>query len=382
MANNKKTKNATKKRAVKTAKKVAKKSPALAVFFAILIIALAIGGYFIYKKYFYSEDGGNAPPITGEMTVHFPELGSYYTGDCTLIKVGDVEVLIDAGSKTACIDTLDNYISQYCTDNILEYVIVTHAHEDHYACFTTDNSLFNRYKIGTIIDFAQTNQKETAKMYNDYLRERQEAIDAGAKHYTAKECIDSGNYEFSLSDSVKMTILNSYYYHNKASSGENNHSVCTLFTHGDRNFLFTGDLEKAGEEKLVELNDLPEVELYKAGHHGSKTSSHDCLLSVIKPKNVCVCCCAGSSEYTDTEANKFPTQEFIDRIAPYTDKVYVPTIFVSDEDKSYKSLNGNVVFISDTLSFTVKCSVSDVLLKDTDWFKNNRTPPPAWETAA
>lgn len=114
MANKKTTRNSAKKQAVKTAKKVAKKSPALAVFLAFLIIALAIGGYYIYKKYFQKE----VVPITGEMTVHFPELGSYYTGDCTLIKVGDVEVLIDAGSKTACIDTLDNYISTYCTDNV------------------------------------------------------------------------------------------------------------------------------------------------------------------------------------------------------------------------------------------------------------------------
>ena len=39
-------------------------------------------------------------------------------------------------------------------------------------------------------------------------------------------------------------------------------------------------------------NLMPEVELYKAGHHGSKTSSSNALLEVIKPKIVCVskCC--------------------------------------------------------------------------------------------
>lgn len=363
------------KRAYKAAEKVAKKSPVLAVVLIIIVLGLAIGGYFVYKKFFAKP---NVPPITGEMTVHFLELGSYYTGDCTLVKVGNVEVLIDAGSKTQSIETVDNYIKSYCTDGKLEYVIVTHAHEDHYACFTTQNSLFNRYEIGTIIDFAQTNQKDTAKMYNDYLRERQEAIDNGAIHYTAKECIDNNNVVFNLSDSVKMTILDNYYYHNKMSSGENNHSVCTLFTQGSRNFLFTGDLEKSGEDKLVVLNDLPEVDVYKAGHHGSKTSSHNDLLEVIKPKNVCVCCCAGSSEYTDIEINKFPTQEFIDRIAPYTDKVYVTTIFVDDENKTYQSLNGNIVFISNANALTVNCSYSNTLLKDTDWFKNNRETPLAW----
>ena len=49
-----------------------------------------------------------------------------------------------------------------------------------------------------------------------------------------------------------------------------------------------------GEESLIEKNDLPKVALYKAGHHGSKTSSSAALLEVIKPDMVCVCCCAGS----------------------------------------------------------------------------------------
>lgn len=41
------------------------------------------------------------PPVVteGELSIRFLELGNKYTGDCTLIKVGDVEVLIDAGSK-------------------------------------------------------------------------------------------------------------------------------------------------------------------------------------------------------------------------------------------------------------------------------------------
>ena len=34
-----------------------------------------------------------------DIAVHFIELGNKYTGDCTLIKVGDVEILIDCGSR-------------------------------------------------------------------------------------------------------------------------------------------------------------------------------------------------------------------------------------------------------------------------------------------
>jgi hypothetical protein len=61
------------------------------------------------------------------------------SGDCALVKVGDTEVLIDAGSKRDSAITLVPYIKQYCTDGILEYVIATHAHEDHIAAFVGYN---------------------------------------------------------------------------------------------------------------------------------------------------------------------------------------------------------------------------------------------------
>jgi beta-lactamase superfamily II metal-dependent hydrolase len=219
-------------------------------------------------------------------------------------------------------------------------------------------------------------------MYNNYLNERQEAIDAGATHYTAKELIDSRNVVFNLSTNVKLTILDQKYYHQKQSSGENNHSVCALLSHNDtRHFLFTGDLELEGEESLAGLNELPEVELFKAGHHGSKTSSNEVLLSEIKPKSVCVCCCAGTSEYTDTNANQFPTQEFINRVAPYTDKVYVTSQVDNDSEKTYKSMNGNIVVKSKMLGLEWNFSNNNLKLKDTVWFLENRQMPSAWATA-
>ena len=137
----------------------------------------------------------------------------------------------------------------------------------------------------------------------------------------------------------------------------------------------TGDLEEKGEASLVALNNLPECELFKGGHHGSYTANTDALLSVIKPKTVCICCCAGSTEYTTNPDNTFPAQAAINRIGKYTDKVYVTTV-VADDDKGYKSLNGNITFrcVSGT-DYVVTGSNNSVILKETDWFKNNRTWP-------
>ena len=320
--------------------------------------------------------------VEGDMTIHFLELGNKYTGDCTYIKAGENDILIDAGSKADSIATIDRYLSKYVTDGTLEYVIVTHAHQDHYAGFATTakkDSLFDLYECEVIIDFDQiTKGKEDKTQYKNYVRERDAEIAAGAKHYTASEFIKEEGGVANLGGNMTMTVLDSYYYYNR-DSGENNHSVCTLFSDGKNNYLFTGDLELEGEEKLVEMNDLPRVKVYKAGHHGSKTSSNEVLLEVIQPEIVCVCCCCGSPEYTDNDENQFPTQKFVNRVAPNTDRVYVTTMCIDYERNKFESMNGNIIIKSEDGEVTVICSASTKVLKEFKWFKEHRTCPKQWK---
>ena len=388
--------NEGKKRARRAAKKKLKKMhPVKAFFLILLVLALIIGAYFVYVNYVEpmlnadidnsgEGDGtGDGSPIgsvtDGALSIHFLELGNVYTGDCTYIKAGENDILIDAGSRATSVATIKSYIDQYVTDGKLEYVIVTHAHRDHYEGFTLKNgSIFDLYEVDVIIDFALTNQKATNTMYGKYLAERDDEIAAGATHYTAADCITYSNNVFDLGRGITMTILDSYYYFNKAED-ENDYSVCTMFSYGDNHYLLTGDLEGPGEEKLIERNDLPEVTLYKAGHHGSVSSSTEAFLEVISPEIVCVCCCAGSSEYTKNNATQFPTQAVIDRVAPYTDRVYVTTLCISYPDRTYQSMNGNIVVTANATTVEVKCSNDDRVLKEWDWFKENRTCPDNWK---
>ena len=164
------------------------------------------------------------------------------------------------------------------------------------------------------------------------------------------------------------------------SSDENNYSVCMLLTQGSRSFLFTGDLEKEGEESLVALNSLPHCALFKGGHHGSRTSSNDILLRKITPENVCICCCAGAPEYSKDPAAIFPTQEMIDRVAKYTKNIYVTSLAtgVAYDPKAawdFTSMNGNITVTSSESALTVTGSNNSTILRDTDWFKANRTWP-------
>ena len=325
-----------------------------------------------------------------DLSVHFIELGNKYTGDCTFIKVGDVEVLIDAGSRASSIAPIYDYVSTYI-EGKLDYVIVTHAHRDHYAGFATsnyDDSLFKKLDCDNVIYFSNT--EATSNMYQYFMNNLEEVkTEDNAKVYTALECYNNQNgaqREIELSTEVTLQILYQKYYEEDATS-ENDYSVCCMLNQKDEKYyLFTGDLEEEGEKSLVDEYkkeygvDLPQVELYKAGHHGSKTSSSEYMLNIIKPKVVCVCCCAGSSEYTATNENQFPTQTFVDRISEHTKNVYVTTLCLDYKKASYQSMNGNIVVTSnkEDRGVVVACANNNTLLKDTEWFKSNRKTPVKW----
>ena len=378
----------SKKSTRKKVKKYAKKYPVLAVIAVILIVAI-VGCCVLHQKGIihvafldkvFPPEEKQESIITDDLQIHFLELGNDKAGDCTLIKVGNTEVLIDAGSTKSSAQTIVPYIQTYCTDGVLEYVVATHAHQDHIAAFVGTKQakgVFESFLCETIIDFPLTNSQ--TQIYQDYVTLRNEEISAGAKHYTALECWNNENgatRSFTLADGITLNVLYQKFYEEKTSD-ENDYSVCTLLSQGSNHYLFTGDLEHDGEASLVESNTLPKCKLFKGGHHGSPTSSTTKLLQVIEPEIVCVCCCCGTDEYTDTKENQFPSQAFIDRIASYTDKVYV-TSMVAETEAGFQSMNGNIIVRSNGGEVQVQCSNNNTLLKDTAWFKANRTCPKEW----
>lgn len=357
--------------------------------FVLCIVSCAVGfagSYVAVDAHYTSQLKSD---VMGELSIHFLELGNGYTGDCVYIKAGDTDVLVDAGSRSNSVSAITTYLDGFVEDDKIEYLIVTHADQDHIAGFAgttkANTSIFDFYKFGTIIDFPLTDK--TTATYNRYIEKRNlEVSNDGAIRYSALECYNNQNgaqRTYDLGSGVELEILYNYFYEH-SSSDENNYSVCFMLKHCGKNFLFTGDLEEKGEEYLVEYNDLPEVELFKAGHHGSKTSSTETLLSVIKPKIVCVTCCAGSVEYTQNLENTFPTQIMINNVAKYTDDVYVTTVAQIEqvggeyEDVSFSSMNGNIVVTSTRSGVDVNCSNNNTLLKDTEWFREYRECPADW----
>ena len=382
------------KKAARAAEKVAKKHPKLFTFLlVILVIALIAAAcyyFFVYRKQHQGGSGGSPEVVGGNVTeiasadlsIHFIAPAVKASGDSALIKVGNTEVLIDAGPNKTNTTEIADYLGAYCTDGVLEYVIATHSDSDHIAGFVGSssggkrNGILYTYNVGTIIQFDQVT--EETSLYREYCDAVEYAKEQGTAVYTGLQCWNGSDgaqrtYYLDEAQTISMNILYNYYYENDAAD-ENNYSVCMLLSQeldgGEINhYLFTGDLEEDGEKRLVENNDLPRVKLYKAGHHGSATSSTNELLEVIQPQYVAVCCCAG-------DKYNFPTQPFCDRISPYTDKVYV-TVRVDGD--GYAPMNGDIVFYygksenETEKSLKLWCSENSTVLKDTEWFKQNRT---------
>ena len=377
--------------------KVKKFSKGVIVLLCILSLLVGfVGGFFGY--YYFTKPDDSDVYVSGDLSFHFLELGNNYTGDSVYINCGETDILVDGGSRTNSSATIKNYLDDYIADGKLEYVIVTHADRDHIASFAGDGSnvsLFDMYEVGCIIDFPKTGKN--TDVLQRYYEKRDAEITAGATHYTALQCwneTDGAKRSIELYKGVTLNILYNYYYEN-STSDENNYSVCFQIEQGDNKFLFTGDLEEKGEEYLVENNKLSKVKLFKAGHHGSPTSSNDVLLNVIQPEIVVCCCVAGSVEYTQNiMETTFPSQAFLNRVSKWTTQVYVPTvgsiIEVDDgkggkefKDNGFSSLNGNIVVTSNKKGVKVECSNNNTLLKDTAWFAEYRDITQTnWQTAA
>lgn len=416
------------KKIIKEGKKTFKKSPLAFVFLFVSLICI---GFSLFTTYdYFIEPKINRqkyePEIiysaldTDPISFHFLEAGNANTGDCVYIKAGENDILIDAGSRANSAATISSYLNKEgrVEDNKLEYVIATHAHQDHIAGFSGVNDPNNKsnktgilynYKVDNLIDFSYYESGSTlidnknpasldgaTEVYKKYVEARNYAVDNGTNWKVASELTTvNNNYIVELGKNLKMEVLYNFFYdHTKKDitllndenvkfssskfSDQNDYSVCLRFIQGDREFLFTGDAEEASEYSLIKYNKLNKVSLFKAGHHGSYTASGKALLEKIQPSLVCVCCCAGNTEYAKSNERTFPAQDFIDRISLYTDKVYVTTLGDFNDKSKYSSMNGNIVVTFKDKPL-VECSNNNTLLKDTEWFKSNRTMPENWQ---
>ena len=97
-------------------------------------------------------------------------------------------------------------------------------------------------------------------------------------------------------------------------TGSNERGLSILATAGETDLLLTGDMDASTEKRLLAAYALPDLEALVAGHHGSRYSTSDELLSALKPESVCIS--VGTNSYGH------PAPETLARLAEHSCTVY------------------------------------------------------------
>ena len=251
-----------------------------------------------------------------ELQVHYIDVGQ---GDCILIESGDDTLLIDCG-EIGKGDTVKAYLDSEGI-NQLDYVIGTHPHSDHMGCM---DKIVEYYEIGELImPHLDDSDVPTTKYFERFLNS---AENKGLEITEA----ELGRI-FNIGDAQCEIIApcsDDY-------SNANNYSVGIIMRHGENSFIITGDAEKSAEKEMIDSGKLIDIDVYKAGHHGSDTSSSEEFLEIIKPDIAVISCGEGNSY-------GHPCDITLENLSKYTDKVY------------RTDLSGTIVITSDGSELSVE----------------------------
>lgn len=237
------------------------------------------------------EISGNTLIIDGET----PEtLDAYYLdiiniGDSNLIKVGNFDILIDAGEKRDGTDAVLPALQELVTDKVIDLTIVTHSDSDHNGGFSglkKDGNYtgvyYSDFSFTYITDYGYKEKYEET----DYETARANAIAKSNTKYQSIIDAFSGKEntytKIKIGDDFELEFLNTHYY-DIYGADVNDRSITFIMTYFGKTFFFGGDINKEQEALLVEDNILPHINYYKASHHGSITSNSKKLLDQINP---------------------------------------------------------------------------------------------------
>ena len=215
----------------------------------------------------YGESGTQGSQTTagngsGESSffVHFIDVGQ---ADAALILCSGKTMLIDGGNKEDS-DLIYAYLQKQNITH-LDYVVCTHAHEDHVGGLS---GALTAATVGTV--YAPVTDYDS-KAFRDFAQKTAER----GREITVPQAGDV----FNLGDSV-VTVLGP----RKSYSDTNNTSIVLRIVYGGTSFLFTGDMESDAETNLLESGVMLKSTVLKVGHHGSSSSTSYRFLKEVAPK--------------------------------------------------------------------------------------------------
>ena len=297
---------------------------ALMRLLAILIVFIIS---YAYNRFFMKENLNNSKKVNLKDNINNSKFADVdlnnedfnvlfmYVGqaDSTLIKYKNKTMLIDAGNnedgKNIVKFLKDKGISK------LDYIVGTHYDEDHIGGL---DDIIENFDIGK---FYLSNGGELGPNYYN--------LEKAAKKKNLTITIPKVGDKIDFGD-VDMEVMSASKFDGK---NDNNASIVIQAKYGSRKYLFMGDLEKQEEAKRK----WNEVDVLKAGHHGSNTSSTQEFLNQVNPKYVFVS--AGKN-------NKYrlPNVKAMERIEKTGAKIFRTDV---NESSFWLTSNGNDIDIKE-----------------------------------
>lgn len=210
------------------------------------------------------------------LQIYFVDVGQ---GDCTvMITPNNKKIIVDGGGNSnneSNYDIGENVVLPYLLDRKirkLDYMIISHFDSDHYQGLEYVIKNINVKKVIIPKQLEENyNCKEFLKIAN---KKRVKVIEVKAGD---KIKLDKNMYMQVLwptEEAIMENITN------------NNSLVCKIYYHNS-SILFTGDIEKVAEEAILakyKTRKILKSDILKVAHHGSKTSSIEDFLNMVKPK--------------------------------------------------------------------------------------------------
>ena len=204
-----------------------------------------------------------------KLQIWFLDVGQ---ADSILIQNGDANMLIDAGNNEDG-KKLVSYFQSLGIETF-QYVIGTHAHEDH---------------IGGMDDIIDNFNIDTFYM--------PDAITTTATFESVLDSLEAKNIAFQTPSIDSIFKLGNatidVLYVGTDNSDLNNTSIVLKLTYGNTSILFMGDAEKE-VETIIEKKDIS-ADVLKVGHHGSNTSSSKTFLEKVNPSYAIISVGTGNS---------------------------------------------------------------------------------------
>lgn len=271
-----------------------KKAAKLKLFF---LFVLALITATIWSVYFSQPDE--------KLNIYFFDVGQ---GDAELIQKANWQILVDGGPDDIVIERISNVMP--IDDRKIETIIITHPHADH---ITGLIEVINRYEIEKIILTKVGYESATYKSLLELIDKKK------IKTITPK----IGDVEY-LFDQGKITYLWPGEEVSRFENNLNNSSIVFRFDYGDFNCIFSGDAEIESWTEIFkkQKNNLPDIDVIKIPHHGSRTGLNENMTNIMRP-DIAIISLGLNNKYG------FPHKEILDILAKNKTRVYR-----TDQDKS------------------------------------------------